>query len=148
MGHNHPVREQDSRVPPEVDQYLIELYARAGQIGGGSGGARGGARGAGLLKTVVEDRTGATAKPYSQLLAEVTAVWPRAKQLPAVGPALRIAIPLGVTGLAHIVVDIKPSDSASTTAAPVLVRAYGKEGLLNRKPTARIADHVAQVITG
>ncbi len=59
----------DSEVPREIEDYLIALSARAGQIGGsiggaiaggaaGAAGARGGARGAARLKTKVERRGG------------------------------------------------------------------------------------------
>lgn len=36
------VREQESRVPADVEQFLIDLLASAGQIGGSLGGAIGG----------------------------------------------------------------------------------------------------------
>jgi hypothetical protein len=145
------VREQDARVPVEVEQYLIGLYARAGQVGGslggaGDGGARGGARGAARLRTVVEDRTVSTSTPGSGVPARVTEAFPQAERISARDDVLRLAIPLGRTGLQRIVVDVRLAGPTPEATQPVLVRAYGKEGLLSRKPTARIADQVAQLL--
>lgn len=161
------MREQDPRVPAEVESYLIGLYARAGQAGGGlggaagggtagglggaAGGARGGARGARRLKTVVEDRTGVASEQADGLIARVGQAFPRAEVLAADDHMIRFAIPVGRTGLQHVVADITLDYRRSPeqrTAPPggVLVRAYGKEGILNRKPTARTADAVLNLL--
>jgi len=46
---------------------------------------------------------------------------------------VRFAVPLGLTGLNHIVVDLTFRDHTGS-ATTVNLRAYGKEGLLNRQP--------------
>jgi len=149
--------EAEPEVPPEIEDYLIGLYAHAGQIGGavgsvaagaiagpgaaagGSrGGARGGARGAARLKTKIEQRSGDAPGTAEQVTARLTAAFPKARPLPA-GDHVRLAVPVGVTGLQQIVIDAElgPSDGASV---PVRLRGFGKEGLISRKPTRAVTD--------
>ena len=75
-------------------------------------------------------------------MERLVAAIPKVRQLPAVG-VLRVAVPLGVTGLSHVVVDL----TAGSPAGETLIRAYGKEGLLNRRPTARVAEQIAQILS-
>jgi hypothetical protein len=168
--HHSRVRQQDPRVPHEVEEYLVDRNAAAGELGGriggsiggglagvggrgGAGGARGGARGGALgarmLKTVVEERVGVCPGTAQEMLARVAAAVPQARELSRDGERTRFAVPLGRTGLQHIVVDLvlRPlgSDPATTE---VRLCAYGKEGLLSRKPTAATADKVLAGVTG
>ncbi|BBH18579.1 hypothetical protein Back2_28660 [Nocardioides baekrokdamisoli] len=155
------MREQDPRVPADVEQYLIELFARAGQLGGsigggvgaggagalggGRGGAKGGARGAMRLRTVVEDRGTVAPLTRDEALQKLTSAFPKLIPLPTADAAVRVAIPLGLTGLQQVVVDILVPASSDGQQLP-LVRTYCKEGLLSRKPAARIADQVANAL--
>ncbi|HEV7206787.1 MAG TPA: hypothetical protein VGN18_19440 [Jatrophihabitans sp.] len=140
------MREPDPRVPPEVEQYLIDVHSRAGEMGGavsghGRAGARGGARAAGRLRTIVEDRAVPSAKTGAVAQAQLTESFPAAERLPAHADVLRLGIPVGLMGLQMVIVDITPAGAGS-----LLVRAFGKEGLISRKPTARTADQVAQLL--
>jgi hypothetical protein len=156
--------EAGPEVPAEIEDYLIGLSARAGQIGGaigsvaagsiagpgaaaagGRGGARGGARGAARLKTKVELRAGDVAGTAEQVASRLTAAFPKAKPL-AAGDHLRLAVPLGVTGLQQIVIDVEFGlDDGSRV--PVRLRGFGKEGVINRKPTRTITDQAWAAIT-
>jgi hypothetical protein len=149
--------EAEPDVPPEIESYLVGLSARAGQIGGAigsvaagsiagpgaaaggsAGGARGGARGAARLKTKIEQRSGAAPGTPEQVTARLTAAFPKAKPL-AAGAHVRLAVPVGVTGLQQIVIDAElgPSDGARVH---VRLRGFGKEGLISRKPTRAVTD--------
>jgi hypothetical protein len=144
--------EAEAQVPHDVEDYLIGLAAGAGQIGGmiggdaGSrGGARGGARGAARLKTKVENRSGDVPGTAEQVTARLTRAFPKAKPLPA-GDHVRLAVPVGVTGLQQIVVDaeINPGDSMRVH---VRLRGFGKEGFISRKPTRTVTDQAWAAIT-
>jgi hypothetical protein len=141
-----PVRAQDPRVPQDVEAYLVELNARAGQVGGGRAGARGGARGARRLKTRVEERSGVVLSTANDVRARLAAAEPKLIDLDTQGGLVRFAVPLGLTGLNHIVVDLTFRDHTGS-ATTVNLRAHGKEGLLNRQPTAKTADRLWAVIT-
>ena len=147
----------DDRVPPEVESFLIGVFADAGQLGGaigggigggaagGAGGRRGGAKGgswaASRMKTRVEDRAVPRSYAPADAFNRVASALPAVKPLPAPGGGVvRVVVPLGRTGLQQIVVDLLPSGAGTT------VRAYGKEGLLSRRPTARTADQVAAAL--
>ncbi|MGH9028326.1 MAG: hypothetical protein ACRDV4_01720 [Acidimicrobiales bacterium] len=147
-------KPQDPRVPPEVEEYLVARNVKAGQIGGTIGGALGGGapgmlggrrgalrgadRGARRIHTTVEERTGALALTEDQVYEHVMSAVPKAEELPASG-VQRWAVPVGVTGLVHVVVDI------AITGEPggqTVLRAFGKEGLITRHPTRQVADQV------
>lgn len=153
--------EQDPRVPPEVEEYLIGVYAQAGKTGGriggalagaptgGMGGGRGGARGARRLKTLVEERVAVS--PGGNPLERVVAAFPKAGELAREDDLVRLVVPTGLTGLQQIVVDLDlpaAARSADAQATEVRLRAYGKEGVISRKPTAKTADKMAAVISG
>jgi hypothetical protein len=75
----------------------------------------------------------------------VAAAFPQARELAREADLIRIAVPLGRTGLQHIVVDLvlgPPADTADPPGTQVRLSAYGKEGLLSRKPTASTAEKV------
>lgn len=155
------MRKQDPRVPAEVEDYLVGSIADAGAMGGSiggaiggggagavggrRGGASGGSRTAARMRTVVADRTGVAPVDKETAWAAISAAFPRAFALAADEPILRVVIPLGRTGLQHVVADI-----AVGRLQPQLpsVRTYGKEGLLNRKPTARTADEIVSALRG
>jgi hypothetical protein len=105
--------------------------------------------GARMLKTVIEERVGVCPGTAQEVLRRVAAAVPQARELSRDAERTRFAVPLGRTGLQHIVVDVvlRPlgSDPATTE---VRLCAYGKEGLLSRKPTAATADKVLAGITG
>jgi len=155
-------------VPPEVENYLTELYARAGQLGGsiggiaagaiggpgaagaGSrGGARGGARGAARLKTRVESHSGEIRGTPAAITARLTAAFPKAVPLPA-ADRVRFAVPLGLTGLQHIVIDLllgSAQDGPDGPGVLVTLCGYGKEGIINRKPTRTVTDQAWAAVT-
>jgi hypothetical protein len=146
------VREQDPRVPQDVEDYLVGQIARAGELGSvlgaAPGGRRGGTRGAQRLKTVVAERSGMIpAAAADDLAARVVAELPRAKQLDVAVPEdlVRMVVPVGITGLQRIVVDLSATPAGDS--AEVRVRAYGKEGLLSRKPTEATAEKVLEALT-
>lgn len=62
----------------------------------------------------------------------------------------RIVIPVGRTGLQRIVVDLTltPVAGADPPVTEIRLRAFGKEGLLSRKPTAKTADRVWTALAG
>jgi hypothetical protein len=156
-------------VPPEIEDYLIGLYARAGQLGGsiggiaagavggpgaaaaaGSrGGARGGARGAAMLKTKVESHSGEARGTPAEITARLAAAFPKAVPLPA-ADRVRIAVPLGLTGLQQIVIDLMFGSALDGTDRPrvlITLCGYGKEGILNRKPTRTVTDRAWAAVT-
>jgi hypothetical protein len=131
-------KPQDPRVPYEVEEYLVGRNVIAGQIAApGRTGARGAERGARRIHTTVEERSGDLRLSDEQVGERVMNSSPDADQLPAEG-LLRWAVPLGVTGLQHIVIDIA-NDLAT---GQIVLRAYGKEGLISRHPTQRMADEI------
>ena len=79
------------------------------------------------------------------MTARLTAAFPKATRLPA-GDHLRLAVPVGVTGLQQIIIDAEfgPGDG---THVHVGLRGFGKEGLINRKPTRTVTDQAWAVIT-
>jgi hypothetical protein len=148
--------DAEAGVPAEIEDYLIGLAARAGQIGGaiGSGaasasglapgaaagraGARGAARTAARMKTKVERRSGDAPGTAEEATARLIGAFPKARPLPA-GDHVRLAVPLGLTGLQEIVLDAdfgQPDGSH----VPVRLRGFGKEGLISRKPTRTVTD--------
>jgi hypothetical protein len=52
-----------------------------------------------------------------------------------------------MTGVQKVVVDVSRNVSEQGGPNGLLVRAYGKEGVLSRKPTSRTADQVAQILS-
>jgi hypothetical protein len=63
---------------------------------------------------------------------------------------VRLAVPWGRTGLQQVVIDVRlsPRDAApDQTACEVQLRAFCKEGLINRKPTAATADRAWAAIS-
>jgi hypothetical protein len=154
-------------VPAEIEDYLIGLGAQAGQLGGqigggaaGSltgvagtaaaasrGGARGGARGAARLRTKVEERTGDVRGTAQEVADRLEAAFPRAQPLPG-SRGVRLAVPVGMTGLQQIVVDADFTASGDATVH-VRLRGFGKEGLISRKPTRTVTDQAwAAVLAG
>jgi hypothetical protein len=150
-------------VPAEVENYLIGLGARAGQMGGAiglaaagplagpgagagaaRGGARGGARGAARLRTKVEERTGDVPGTADQAAARLRATFPRAEPLPATG-RVRLAVPVGATGLQQIILDAEFSPAGDATVH-VRLRGFGKEGLISRKPTRTVTDQAGAAV--
>jgi hypothetical protein len=163
-----PTAPDGPGVPDQVENYLIELYARAGQLGGaiggiaagavggagaaaaGSrGGARGGARGATRLKTKVESRSGEARGTPADITARLNRAFPKAIPLSAPDRA-RMAVPLGLTGLQHIVIDLilgPAQDAPDGPRVPVTLRGYGKEGVISRKPTRTVTDQAWAAVT-
>jgi hypothetical protein len=155
-------------VPPEIEDYLIGLYARAGQLGGsiggiaagavggpgaaaaGSrGGARGGARGAARLKTKVESHSGEVRGTPAEITARLAAAFPKAVPLPA-ADRVRVAVPLGLTGLQQIVIDLMLGSAQDGPDGPrvlITLCGYGKEGIINRKPTRTVTDQAWAAVT-
>jgi hypothetical protein len=145
---------QDPRVPVEVEDYLVALFARAGQIGGsvggavggggagafggGRGGARGGARAATRMKTKVEERSGDVPGTPDEVAARLAAQFPKARPLPAAG-RLRLAVPIGITGLQQVIIDLDLAP-AGPGRVQAQLRGYGKEGLLSAHPTLKTVD--------
>lgn len=168
------MRRQDPRVPAEVEEYLVSLNASAGELGGriggriggalagddltaragGRGGARGGSRGGALgarmLKTVVEERSGTVPGNRDEVLSRFHAALVDARELPNEGDLVRLAVPWGRTGLQQVVIDLRLSPREGPpeqTVCEAQLRAYCKEGLLNRKPTAATADRAWAAIS-
>lgn len=167
------MRRQDPRVPAEVEEYLVSLNASAGELGGriggsiggalggddltaragGRGGARGGSRGgafgARMLKTVVQERSGTVQGSRDEVLSRLHAALVDTRELADEGDLVRLAVPWGRTGLQQVVIDLRlsPLEAPDQTVCEAQVRAYCKEGLLNRKPTAAIADRAWAAIS-
>ncbi|MGH9171179.1 MAG: hypothetical protein ACRD0Z_09960 [Acidimicrobiales bacterium] len=155
-------KEQDPRVPVEVEDYLVERNIKAGQMGatiggglaGGGGGAfaarhgarRGGERGARRIMTTVEERRGDLSLSQDELQERVHSVAPKAIALPAGSGLNRWAVPFGTTGLLHVVVDVATSDDGD--GPHTVLRAFSKEGIISRHPTKRVADEIWAAITG
>ena len=157
-------------VPAEIEEFLIGLYVRAGQIGGAiggvaagaiagpgaaagarRGGGRGGARGAARLSTKVEERAGDVPGTAEQIAARLVAAFPRATRLPD-SEHVRLAVPVGLTGLQQIVIELEfraAAHQADNGRVPVRLRGFGKEGLISRKPTRTVTDQAwTAVLTG
>jgi hypothetical protein len=134
----------------------VGLSAMAGQLGGsiggalagvghqagGRGGSRGGATAAQMMKTTVEQRTGMAPGTSGQVTARLIAAFPRAVRFPA-DDHMRLAVPVGRTGLQQIVIDLvigSPEEAPGQPGVHVRLCGYGKEGLLSRKPTRKITD--------
>ncbi len=148
-------KPQDPRVPAEVEEYLVERNAQLGQVaagvggaiggggagllGGRRGGARGGERGARRIQTLVEERTGPLGLTEEQIRTRVVSAAPKAQEMPA-RDVLRWAVPVGKTGLTHIVIDV--GTTAGDGDGQVVLRAFGKEGLITRHPTKQLADEL------
>ena len=63
---------------------------------------------------------------------------------------MRLAVPWGRTGLQQVVIDVRLSprdDAPDQTACEVQLRAFCKEGLINRNPTAATADRAWAAIS-
>jgi hypothetical protein len=141
-------------MPPEVEAYFVNLFAEAGRlggsIGGGGAGARGGARGgaigARMARSKVYQRDGLAPGTADEVVQRVAAAFPKAMELSA-ADRLRLAVPIGLTGLQHVVADLifgpAPADQPGV---PVRLLCYGKEGLLSRNPTAKTTDKLWSVI--
>jgi hypothetical protein len=152
---------QDAQVPPEVEQILVQGFGAearsAGEVGaalgtvvnpyvsgravaaGGRGAERGAKRAAGMLRTKIEERTGAVALSPSAIAERALRSVDRAQQIPA-GAMFRMLVHFGLGGMCPIVVDIETTEQGQGTL--IRLRAFGKEGLLNRHPTRRVADLV------
>lgn len=158
------MREQDPRVPEEVEEYLVGLTAGAGELGGsigggfagagwagGRGGARGGARAGRRLKTALQERAGVAPGTREEVMDRVVAATPEAQELESSGDLVRFVVPVGRTGLQQVVVDLvfeAPTQPPNGPGVQVRLRAYAKEGLINRKPSATVADRVWLSVTG
>lgn len=150
-------------VPDEVEDYLINLFAANGELGGGlggavgaggpglfggsRGGARGGARAARRMTTVVADSCATASGMIDEVMERISAAHPRILPLRAQVGLLRFVVPLGMTGLQRIVIDLTFADPL-VAGSTVWVRGYGKEGLLSRRPTTRTADEIARLVAG
>jgi hypothetical protein len=127
-------------VPAAVEEYLVGLFStndaasRFTRGGGGGWAAR-------RLRTRVEWRSGIAVGTVEEVVGRLSRVFPRARPLPA-DDRLRLSVPVGVTGLQRIVVDVVLVTSAAADGTGLLaeVYGYGKEGLLRRGPTRRITD--------
>lgn len=146
-------KQQRPEVPAEVEQYLIGLYAHAGRVGGelghwggGGGGAAGAAFTAKRLKTKVEEHTGQVPGTVSEAVGRLTAAFPDAQQLPA-ADRLRLAVPVGLTGLQQIVMDAE-FYPAGPAASNVRLRGFGKEGVISRSPTRKVTDQAWAALLG
>jgi len=159
------MREQDPRVPEVVEEYLVGLSAGAGALGGGiggalggapggagaRGGARGGAWGARRLKTVVQERVGVAPETHDEVMTRVAAAAPEIREAQSSGDLERFVVPVGRTGLQQVVVDLEfgePTPVRDGEGVKVRLRAYAKEGLISRKPTAAVAERVWLAVTG
>jgi hypothetical protein len=95
-----------------------------------------------MLKTKVESRSGEAPGTPADIKARLMAAFPKAVPLPA-PDRVRIAVPLGLTGLQHIVIELELGPALDGSPGPrtlVSLRGYGKEGLINRKPTRTTTD--------
>jgi hypothetical protein len=136
-------------VPEDVEKYLIELYGNAGRLGGAVGTGREGAIGGGwggklgarLLRTKVERRSGEAPGTPEEVVARVLAAHEDTGRLPAEDGRTRLVVPVGLTGLQQIVVDLE-FGAATEAGVHVQVTGYGKEGLINRSPTRKVTDRV------
>jgi hypothetical protein len=162
------VREQDPRVPPDVERYLAEVFVRAAALGAGWGGslgtgfsgrsaARGATRAAAwkarMIRTVVQDRDVPGSITSEELLATVAQAFPRAHRLPAKDGGLRLAIPVSRFGMQRVVVDVQGdppppgTDPYYTVPHGALhVRAYCKQGVIRRRLTAHTADRFVRAL--
>ena len=97
-----------------------------------------------MLKTLVEQRTGERSGVPAEFKQRVADEFAQAQTLPSDDDVWRIAIPVGRTGLQQIVVDLRLTRVAGADPPMTTIRllAFGKEGLLSRKPTAKTADRV------
>jgi hypothetical protein len=102
-----------------------------------------------MIKTTVEQRAGLVPGTSEQITARLMAAFPKAVRLPADGH-MRLAVPVGRTGLQQVVVDLVTGPSGETpgeSGVQVRLCGYGKEGLLNRKPTRTITDQAWSALT-
>lgn len=145
--------KQRPEVPADIEQYLIDLYARRGAAGGslaawGGGGA--GAAGASFtarrLRTKVEEHAGQVPGTVAQAAARLAAAVPVAQQLPAADNC-RLAVPVGLTGLQQIILDAE-FYPAGPAMSHVRLRGFGKEGLVNRNQTRRVTDRAWAALLG
>jgi hypothetical protein len=155
------VKERDDRVPPEVEDYLVSVMADAGRmggtiggalgaggagaLGGGRGGARGGERGGRRVPTVVVDRSGTAKVGPAEAFVAIQSALPKAVELPTDG-RLRFVVPIGVTGLQRVVVDVAYDSGTGREPFTVHVRTYAKEGRISRHPATRMADEVCAAL--
>ena len=97
-----------------------------------------------MLRTLVEERTGERAGAPAELKQLVKDEYPQVQTLSSDSDVWRIAISIGRTGLQQIVVDLRftPVAGADPPVTTIRLLAFGKEGLLSRKPTAKTADRV------
>ena len=134
-------------VPEAVEKYLIGLYGNAGRMGGAIGdglpgaigGGAGGKLAARLMRTKVERRSGEVPGTPEEIVARVLAANEGAERLQA--DRMLLAVPVGLTGLQQIVVDLE-FGSATSAGVHLQVTGYGKEGLINRSPTRKVTDRV------
>jgi hypothetical protein len=138
------VIEQDPRVPAAVEEYLVGLFGPAAQ--GASSTAR-------FMPTIVEERSGTTAMDLGPLLDRLGGQLSRFGVLGRSEHQLRIVVPVGITGLQQVVVDVllPAAPGAESDAGPgrrFYLRAYAKEGIVTRHPTVRVADQVQGIAEG
>lgn len=144
-------------VPDAVEEYLIGLYVRAGRMGGGVGAGGAGAVGGGwgaklaarLMRTKVEQRSGAAVGTPEEVVARVLAAHPDVERLPA-EDRVRLAVPAAGWGLQEVVVDLefgRPTTAAGGPGVHLVVTGFGKEGLISRSLTRDVTDQVWAAVT-
>lgn len=82
----------------------------------------------------------------SDVVARCRRHLPRLEEVPGPPDRVRFVVPVGRTGLQQIVVDVISGAPGAADESTMTVRAYGKEGLINRKPTMRTAAEVAAAL--
>jgi hypothetical protein len=86
-------------------------------------------------------------KPANEALACVRLQHPNVFELGSDEGVVRLVVPVGRTGLQCAVIDLDyPLDWQA--GENMRLRAYGKEGLLNRHPTEKAAESVFRALSG
>lgn len=157
------MREQDERVPVEVEEYFVGIYAGAGELGSeigaeisgminggiarrshaGRGGARGAVWAARKLKTTVEERAGVLPGTPDQLRQRVYDAFTGLQTLRNEPNLWRITISVGLSGMQQVVVDLSLAPSSQfQLATDVRLLAFCKQGLLRANFAKQIADRM------
>ncbi len=150
----------EAAVPDEVEALLVDVARTAGALGGsiggslgggfGRAGAAGGASGGESAARRMKTKSATEVVPFDGELSDVVGRCrrhlPRLVEVPGPPDRVRFVAPVGRTGLQQIVVDVIVGVLGAAGEATVTVRAYGKEGLISRKPTARTAAEVAAAL--
>ena len=117
-----------------------------GRPAGSRGGASGGAFAARILKTTVEERFGAVAGGWQRALERTATELADIKPLVREEDLVRYSVAWGRNSVQKVVVDVRrvdgPAKAGGHEVSDVLLRAFCKEGLFSRGPTAKIADRV------